>query len=260
MSTNKLVKKIKNEVKSPTFKNIIEKIEDQFFQIFEHIGEIDDIIQKVIDKIIEYKQPKIILDHYLILFRIKDEYNEDFSSGFFNKLFLKLYLRFPRTIIALFIESSNFQFLRYFSSYVFNYIEISKDNTIQIALSKLYNLIILLFSIQLNKDYKTVQSTNYSLNEQPIISDVALYIPSIQDVDDECFKITRKNISYKLFGTFCCKSYKEYDNMIEILKFNITVFQKKKSTYIFENDMDIDSAKKCCFKLFHKNFLLDIKE
>ena len=147
MSTNKLVNKIKNEVKSPKFKKIIENIEDQCFNILDQLGEIDDIIQIVVDKIIEYKQPKIILDHYLILSRVKNEYTGDFSNGFFNKLFLKLYLRFPRTIIALFIESSNFQFLRYFASYVYDYIDICSDTIVQTSLAKLYNLIILLFSI-----------------------------------------------------------------------------------------------------------------
>jgi hypothetical protein len=261
-------------IKSKRIKKIIDKLNETC--------NTDTIIKHVINSTIECKEPIIILEHYLILQKVKNNYDANYSDGFFNKLFLKLYLRFPRTILSLFIESPNYQFFRYFLGYIHEIIynfnvdshlfsdmlvrqnKKNKEKYIKEFLIKLYNLIILLFSIQLTKDFRIVKDNKYSEYDPPTISDAALYAPL---KNDKFYSTIRIDIANKIFQNnniktckcnSCFNDVKEYDNIIEILLFNITIFRTKKITkYIFENDIDLESAKKCCFKLFKKNFKLE---
>jgi len=261
-STNKKMKIGKKDFSLNEIKEIISDLDDlehKFLKIFDDIDSTDVIIQKVIDTTFEYKQPKIILEHYFILPNIRKHYHTNYSNGFFDKLFIGLYLKFPRTILALFIESPNYQFFRYFLVFIESSINSYTDTEDQESLYKLYNLIILLFSIQLNKDYRTIKEyppTEYRL---PIISDASLHAPSKKDCTDNNIFTIRKNISDKLIDCKCCKhnSLKDYDNVIEILRFNIVAFKHKNPNYSYENEMNMESAKKCCFKLFYHNFKLD---
>ncbi len=255
------MKEIKKSSKSDGFTTFVNEIEDKFLQIFDTFDNIDLIIDKIVNSVIELDKPKIIIDHYLILQRLKDDYTANYSNGFFNRLFLQFYLKFPRTLIALFIESSNYQFLYHFLGYIQESINKSTNIETKQSMYRLYNLIILLFSIQLNKDFTIIKNNKIcSCCNFPIISNVAIYAPSNKDINDKTERMIRKHISYKLFGNSTNSTIK-YDNIVEILRFNIEFFtQNKFSKYTFENDMDDNIAKKCCFKLFYKNFTLDIKE
>ena len=174
----------KYQILPEEIKDTIFSIEDHCLSFFNNINnlDMDTIIDNVIDSIIKHNEPKIIIEHYLIIQRIKNDYNGNYSNGFFNKLFFKLYIKFPQTILALFIELPNYQFFYYFLIFLLEKRENNICSCIGCPLMKLYNLIILLYSIQINKDYRTVNFNKFSDDERPIISNVSLYSPCNKDL------------------------------------------------------------------------------
>ena len=272
MSKTKILKKIvknlidksikENKITSPNnVKETIHDIENQCLELFNDMSasDVNSIVDKVVDVVITMDAPKIILEHYLIILRIKQFYHGSYSNGFFNKLFMEFYMKFPQTIVSLFIELPNYQFFYYFLIYLLeNNIKYTDKNGYEYSLLKMYNFIILLFSSQLSRDYEKIKDATKSTNEEPFISNVALLLP-YNDLYTKELKKIQRDLAQKLFDD-SENQIKKLKDVIEILRFNITVIQKKNPNYIFEHDIEFKVASHCCFKIFRKNFIIEIQK
>ena len=217
--------------------------------------EIQKNVIDTINNIIKYKNVNIILETYIAMYRIHSKYNETYGSRFFNRLFLALYIRFPRTIISLFSEYPNYQFFYYFSGFLYDSIRDMNSDHLLLPLSKLYTVIVSLYSYQLKKDYDTIKDNKGDLGEISI-SNAAIYSPSINS-NETTYRgnILRCHISAKLFGK---GHLREYDNIISVITFNMFVILKKNKSHIFNNCIHPDEVKKCCFKMTKANFKKEI--
>ncbi len=259
--------KTMKKAKKTDLHTAIMSLEDQCLKLFSVVDDetLFSIIDNIIIEIIIQKNSNMILEHYFIVYKLKSEYRYDYGNGFFNKFFLDVYLNFPNAIISLFIELPNYQFFSYLGGYICNEILTSKNKTYKNKIYKLYNLIISLFTYQLNKDFNIIKSHKVTNETTPVISNAAAYAPS--DKSNEfnnfiCADNMKKSIIKKLIGQEITyeKASKEYNNIIEILSFNIVVFVKKSSKYTFENDIDLTKKNELCFKMFNKNFNKEVNK
>jgi hypothetical protein len=248
--------------------NILNVTEKELLNFFGSINqsELYILVLRVIDIIIEIKDPNIIIDHYLILYKITLEYNSFYANGFFNEFFFNLYLKLPKSVIYLFMELPNFQFFLHFLDYLRNKIKESKNKKRKMIIY-LYKKIIFIFSEQLKNDLSVLKKMNIcekcdncnKFIEIPSISNVSLYIPS--DIYKEIHNndISIKHIAYNVFGKKE-KSIERYNIILEKILKSLIIIRKIHKNFVYNNEIDITIPIKYCFRLFKNKLSKEINK